>query len=154
MICFCFHFFPFSLICRSTPMEWRARCLLVELGYKRIFIRVYKCWTFHENARPRYDCIGSRRFFGDCATIYRWYLMGTFRNFTKRFVHKTHSHTLLLLLPLSKFFRCNIHAVLLSMSMNHSEIEWLQTIILYTLNTNDWTIESMSSLPSITLMPI
>lgn len=67
-------------------MERRARRLLVELGNKGIFTGMCEYRTVRENARTRYGRTGTWRFLGYCATIHWWYSMGTFGDFTKRFV--------------------------------------------------------------------
>lgn len=84
-----FLFFSFF---RSTSMEWRARRLLAELGNERIFIGMCEHRAVRKNAWSRYGCVGTRRFLGHCATIYWWYSLGTFGDFTKRFVQHSFIH--------------------------------------------------------------
>lgn len=88
-----FSFSSFSLLIRmyrSSSVERRSRYLLVELGYEGIFTGVWKYWSILENARTWYGCAGPWRIFSEGSTIHRWYSLGTFRNFTKRYVHTTH----------------------------------------------------------------
>lgn len=76
------NFLPF----RSTSMERRTCCLLVELGSEGVFIGMCEHWTIFEDAWTRCGRTGPWRFLGNCTTIHRWYSLGAFIDLTKRYV--------------------------------------------------------------------